>query len=82
MIKNLVWLFSEHRLVVQQNAELQRAIEGLARQLEAALARVNVGGSDVTSMLQNFQDQILVDEPFKDNRIPEDAYLTPAGSDI
>lgn len=88
----LVWLFDEHRQVVQelQQAQLQlelqsdkyiRAVEDnkklveIVEQLRAALA----AGPSQLGLFEQYQKEILQDQPYPDGKIPDSEWLTPGG---
>ena len=79
------WLFvlSSYRSMYEENirkdvrlAELERSLQDLTRQLEAAETRRDVA-PDISSLIQEFRDHVLDEQPFPDNEIPENMFLTP-----
>ena len=80
------WLFvlSSYRSMYEENirkdvrlAELERSLQDLTRQLEAAETRRDVA-PDISSLIQEFRDHVLDEQPFPDNEIPENMFLTPS----
>ena len=79
-MSKLVWLFSEYRDLVARNYALAQELLRLQAVIEQyeKLPTQSVSTS-VDSLLKEFQDMILAEQPYPDNKIPESAYLTPGG---
>ena len=85
MLDNIVWLFPAHRIMAQRARDFEeraKSMEVLAEQLQSRVAeletRVTQGsGDDFESFFKNFRDNILAEQPYPDNKIPENAWLTP-----
>ena len=74
----LVWLFSEYRDAVRKIHDLEQEIlkqRLIIEQYEKLPAQVPT----MDSLLKEFQDVILSERPYPDNKVPESAYLTPSG---
>ena len=72
----LIWLSSEYRDAITKIYNLEQEIirqRVVIEHLEKLVKPIPT----VDSLLKEFQDMILVEQPFPDNKIPESAYLTP-----
>ena len=72
----LIWLSSEYRDAITKIYNLEQEIirqRAVIEHLEKLVKPIPT----VDSLLKEFQDMILVEQPFPDNKIPESAYLTP-----
>ena len=72
----LIWLSSEYRDAITKIYNLEQEIirqRVVIEHLEKLVKPTPV----IESLLKEFQDMILVEQPFPDNKIPESAYLTP-----
>jgi len=74
----LIWLFSEYRDAVQKIHMLEQEILK-QRLIIDQLEKPQVSPFSVDSLLKDFQDVILSERPYPDNKVPESAYLTPSG---
>ena len=81
-MRNLVWLFAEHRDAVAEVNRLTalvdyqvHVISDLGVQLTLALSRP----SSTPELLENYRKDILAEEPFKDGVVPDAFWLTPGG---
>lgn len=75
-MSKLVWLFSDYRDAVQRIYTLEQEIlkqRVIIEQYERTPAHIPA----VDSLLKEFQDMILAEQPYPDNKVPESAYLTP-----
>ena len=77
-MSKLVWLFADYRNAVLHIQELEReilkqrlVIEQYEKMPTQALP------TSVDSLLKEFQDMILSEQPYPEGKIPESAYLTP-----
>ena len=74
----IVWLFSDYRAAVQKIYDLEQEIlkqRLVIEQYEKLPPQIPT----VDSLLKDFQDVILAERPYPDNKVPESAYLTPSG---
>ena len=83
VMSKLVWLFSDYRDAVQRIYQLEQeilkqrmTIEQLEK-LEKYEKLDRTVPTSVDSLLKEFQDMILAEQPYPDGKIPESAYLTP-----
>lgn len=77
-MSNLVWLFSGYREAIQkiQDQELEiLKLKLVIDQLSKTMPTTSP--ASVESLLKEFQDMILSEQPYPDGKIPENAYLTP-----
>lgn len=70
---SLVWLFAEHRELFAENQRLIRIVEDLERQLLAAQA----GDARATSLIKQYQEEVLTEVPFDGGKIPSNVWLSP-----
>lgn len=85
MLDNIVWLFPAYRRQEQRARELEeraKSMEVLAERLQLRVAELEhqllqTGGSTFENFFKGFRDNILSEEPYPDNKIPDNAWLTP-----
>lgn len=83
---NWLMLFDTHREAVQRAltaehtiANLEDTIELLSKTIgELKDRQVAPAPADVPSLLESFRDNFLVEEPWPDNKVPDNAWLTPS----
>ena len=75
----LIWLFSEYRDAVQKIHMLEQEILKQRLIIDQLSAPSQSSTVSVDSLLKDFQDVILSERPYPDNKVPESAYLTPSG---
>lgn len=73
MFRGLVWLFPEYREALQRIVVLEHIISNLEKQLRLPPANIE----NMELALQDFNDTVLAEQPFPDNKVPEKFYLTP-----
>lgn len=89
---SLVWMFKEHRdavariaaaetscaIITDRNLRLEEDNKRLTEALEKAMVYVQAGHSkSPVDLFEQYQKQILQDEPYVDGKIPDNAWLTP-----
>jgi len=89
---NLVWLFQAHRDMAAGYAEVKAALEIMSdkylraledtKNLTDAIAKLQQYiatqiNTSTVDIFEKYQQQILQEEPFADNKIPDSAWLTP-----
>ena len=77
VMSKLVWLFSDYRDAVQRIYQLEQEILKQRMVIERLEKTTQVTPTSVDSLLKEFQDMILAEQPYPDGKIPESAYLTP-----
>ena len=72
-LSSFCWLFKDHRDLWAENHRLLGIIRDLEYQLTAKMS------SDVasTTLIKQYQDEVLVELPYPDGKIPTNAWLTP-----
>ena len=76
-MSKLVWLFSDYRDAVAQIYRLEQEILMQRMMIERLEKTTQATPTSVDSLLKEFQDMILAEQPYPDGKIPESAYLTP-----
>ena len=80
-MSRLIWLFSDYRNAVSRISQLEQEIHTLRaiiEQYEKHERHDRTAPASVDALLKEFQDMILAEQPYPDNKIPESAYLTPS----
>jgi hypothetical protein len=74
-------LFETHRKLYEQCQTLKHALaekDKVVHDLELQLsARPIVPPDNFISVFRQFQEEVLGDQPYPDNKVPEAAWLTP-----
>lgn len=71
MLANLVWLFPAHRQLHAENTRLAA---------ELAEAHRIIGSGKLFNLeeaMASYNETVLQEKPWPDNRVPDDAWLTP-----
>jgi len=74
---SLVWLFADYRNAVLKIQDLEREVLKQRVLIEMYERAPTTPPTSVDSLLKEFQDMILSEQPYPDGKIPEHAYLTP-----
>ena len=80
ILRNLVWLFQAHRDLYHENVELKALLVSKDHTIETLEIALRTQ-PDMTSVLKDFQDRVLTDQPYPDGKVPDDAWLTPGDND-
>ena len=80
ILSNLVWIFQEHRDLSRTCTQLLREVQDRDRTISDLEQQLTVNSSKPSldpASLKELTEQLFQDEPYPDNAIPDNVWLTP-----
>ena len=76
-LSNLVWMFQEHRDLSRTCTQLLQEIQIRDRVISDLEQQLTVKPTLDPASLKELTEQLFQDEPYPDNAIPDNVWLTP-----